>query len=321
MGLFVQDIKVGLSNPEHIVEKITIKNIKKGKINLFVRPGCNCIIPTLGYNEFLGKTEPYQLTRDSFVQTKGESCDVFVYSDKGVSIPVPFFGGQYNLPIPGAHGLRGTYALVGTCYLQVTDYSKISLKYGDSVTEQEVIEDLKTNYRKAISDEISLYANKLLSGDIDETKFNSVTDKIVSSMIEDSGKANSVLRELGLRLSAKRTTMHLNPLEDVEEITKKVSEKQIETTMYDMDSNKRKDDADKLAAERQFEIDHMKAQNTRVSESKQDTNINKTLNGNIKDDSEKKKQVKEEFSFCPGCGQKITFIDAVFCPKCGRKIK
>lgn len=324
MGLFVQDIKVGLQDTNHVVEKITIKNIKKGKINLYVRPGCNCIIPTLGNQEFIGKSEPYQLLRESFVQTKGDSCEVYVYLDKGISLPIPFFGGQYNLPIPGAKGLRGTYALVGTCYLQITDYAKISSKYGDSVTQEQIIEDLKTTYRKAISDEIALSANKLLDGEIDENKFNSITDKITTSMIEDSGKANNLLRELGLRLSARKTTMHLNPLDDVLEITKKISDKQIETTIYDMDASKRKDEADKLQAERQYEIDQIKAHNTKVNESKQDTNtnVNKNINGNIKEkDDENKKKEKEEISFCPSCGNKITMSDAIFCPKCGRKLK
>lgn len=321
MGLFTQDVKVGLVDGKNVIEKFTIQNVKKGKINLYVKPGSICIMPTLGNHEFLGQNAPYQLSRDYFVQQKGDSCDVYTYSDKGIALSVPFFGGQYRLKIPGAKGLRGTYALVGNAYLQVTDYGKLAMHYGRSVTEEEIVEDLKKNYRKAISEEITTTANRFITEDTDETKLNALGDEILASMIEDGGKAAAVLRVLGLRISSKKMTMHLNALEDVEEITKKISDKEIETTIFDMDANVRKDEADKLAASRQFEIDQIKAQNTNVEERKQDTNINQTINGEGRLVTDHAGHSGRDVSFCPGCGTRIEMNDVHFCPKCGRKLR
>lgn len=144
MSLFSQNIKLKYSNPDNVIEKITIKDVKKSNINLFVPSGCRIYIPSLaGGMSYDGSTTSIKLNRKDFVSSKHEDCDVYLYrQNDDRRIVVPFFGGKYTINLSVAKGVKGTFTLVGTAYLSITDTETLINNYNKTMTIEEIEEDI-----------------------------------------------------------------------------------------------------------------------------------------------------------------------------------
>ena len=63
-GFFDQKIRLRLSNPEYLIEKVNIGKISKSKIELMVEEGTNALIAGM---EYQGRPQPYSLIPENFV--------------------------------------------------------------------------------------------------------------------------------------------------------------------------------------------------------------------------------------------------------------
>ncbi len=326
MPLFSQNIKLKYSNPDNVIEKITIKDVKKSNINLFVPSGCRIYIPSLaGGMSYDGSTTSIKLNRKDFVSSKHEDCDVYLYrQNDDRRIVVPFFGGKYTINLSVAKGVKGTFTLVGTAYLSITDPETLINNYNKSMTIEEIEEDIsESGLKDMLTNEISSIANAKIGVDANENVLAASVRDIVEDMIEDSGQSSRIFRKMGLRISKKGTSMHVNALEDAKKYADMINEKILDANLYDLGGNKRSDASTEKDKERQFEIDKIKAGRSTVTETT--TNTNKTISTNGKGaekyvNDDKPKQAGPKVRYCIHCGAKIENEKAKFCSSCGGRL-
>lgn len=325
MALFKQEYKLKFSNPNNVIEKVTIKDVKKGKIRLYIPSGYSAFIPTIeGGISYPGNKSYYEFGRDDFVQSKHEDCDVFLYKENDErKVVVPFFGGKYTINLSVAKGVKGTFTLVGTAYLDINNPEALIRSYNKTLTIEDIQDDIAENGLKdMLTNEITSIANSQIGLDANENTLASSVRNIIEEMVDESKQATSVFKKIGLRISKRGTSMHVNALEDAKKYADLINSKILDSNLYDLEGGKRKDENEREDKGRQFEIDKIKAERAEISD--RTTTINKTINANgdaAKEAlHEEERRPSEGVRYCPYCGAKIENKAARFCMSCGNKL-
>ncbi len=326
MSIFSQNIKLKSSNPDNVIEKITIKDVKKSNICLFVPLGYKLYIPSLaGGMSYVGASTPIKLNRNDFVSSKHEDCDVYLYhQNEERGFIVSFYGGKYTVNLSIAKGVKGTFSLAGTAYLTINNPEVLINYYKQTMTLKDIEDDIAEKQLNAkFTDIITTITNKRLGVDANENDLAASVIDIVEDMIDDNGQASYIFRKMGFRISKKDTSMHVNAMDDAKSYADMINKKILDSNLYDLDGNRRRDDENKIDKERQFEIDRIKAGRSTVTETI--TNINKTISMNGKgaekyDNDDKSKLQGSKAKYCIHCGAKINNEKAKFCSSCGERL-
>lgn len=314
MSLFVQNIALGMSNADNIVEKVTLPLLTKRRVDLTVAPG---VIALIGSVKYKGREIPYKLTRD-VLGSKQMGVEVYLWQDKPFdNIKVTFFGGQYSLSLHSLPGAKGRFALVGEATLEIADFKDLAKFVGRSITRTELSELLNKEIREHLHNEVSNQASKLVTENTTDVSFRASLDTIAQEVIR-SRKVTSTLMNMGLLLSSKGgLSMHLNALEDAQAKQQVIDDALTTKALEALDNDIRDREERERDKERQFEIDRIRAEHTNVNETVETRNINTTGNGKVvfnQNTSESKKP-----RYCPICGNQIG-PDANFCASCGKKL-
>lgn len=322
MGLFVQDIKLGLSSDAYLLEKATLPTLNRDKINLTVAPGTVAIV---GGEKYKGQEVPYKLTRGIVGLKNG--AEVFLYPDKNFDgVSLQFFGGQHTLSFSATPTAKGTFAVVGTAFIEISDYKDLAKFFNRSLTVEDLKQELmaKDSVVKAhLSNETMSAIKALIKDGMTEDALCAVLNDEIASKIR---KTASLLTNMGLLLSSRAITFKLNTLDQAAEAQEKLNRKSVDKAMSEFDKDELDRQERREAAERQHEIDKIRAQRTNISENTDTKNVNTNTNGGnvtIVNDKEKDKDKKSEgeqtAKFCPECGVKLTG-KVKFCPECGKKL-
>lgn len=311
MGLFSQDIKVGLSNNAYVVEKVTTPPINKSKVDFYVAPGT---VACVGKVKLKGMAAPYQMSMSDFTSVKNGTCDIFLYPDKMFdNISVNFFGGQHEVSLSAMPTAKAKFSIVGTATIELSDYADLAAYFNRTITKQDVVDEINKNYRTHLTNEVSGVASKYITPETTEVTLQASLNSIIADVMSNSRKTSSVLFSMGLAISQRGISMHLNALDDADEKFKLLNDALMKNAIDALDPDKQyQRDAEREREARQFEIDKIKAQNTTV----------------IKDESPRREPTvvggattPASVAFCTECGAKITSLQTKFCPNCGTIVK
>jgi rubrerythrin len=311
MGLFVQNVVLGISDEKYLVEKVEIPEITKGKVDLTVKPGTIAIIGGIKYK---GQEAPYKLTREN-IGSKRASVDAYLYPDKMFdSISINFFGGQHNVSLSSLPGTKAKFSIVGTANIEIADFKDLANYFKASIKREDLVEQVTKEFRGHLSNEVNTSACKYITPETTEITLSAVLDS-VSQDVMRSRKTSAMLANMGLMLSARGITMHLNALDESEEIMRIVNDAVNDKAIRSLDNDLRDREEREKSAERQHEIDMARANRTDISESTETRNYN-TNGGNVTINNPAPKNKR----YCPECGTEITSPNAKFCPSCGQKL-
>ncbi|MBO5287501.1 MAG: zinc ribbon domain-containing protein [Clostridia bacterium] len=312
MGLFSQDIKVGLSNGSYVVEKVTTPPINKSNVELYVAPGT---VACIGRIKLKGMAAPYKMSMSDFTSVKNGTCDIFLYPDKMFdNISVQFFGGQHEVSLSAMPTAKAKFSIVGTATIELSDYLDLATYFNRTITKQDVVDEINKNYRTHLTNEVSAVASKYITPETTEVTLQASLNQIVEDVMSNSRKTTSVLFSMGLAISQRGISMHLNALDDADEKFKLLNEALMKSAIDALDPEKQHQrETEKEREARQFELDKIKAQNTTI----------------IKDESPRREptvtaggtSTPSSVVFCTECGAKITSLQTKFCPNCGTIIK
>ena len=213
VGLFTQEITLGLSDESFLVEKVEIPPIVRDRVDLTVLPGTVALI-----NDY---TDPclsgvHKLIR-SFFGSKSASTVVTLYPDKFIdNITITFFGGQHVLSISSLPMAKAKFAIVGTATAEVDDFKSLAKYFPSSMTKDDLMKEIKEKWCAHLNDEAMRAASKYITPETNEITLRAALDEIAKEIVA-GGKMKNVLQNFGLRLSAKGITMHVNSLEDSED--------------------------------------------------------------------------------------------------------
>jgi hypothetical protein len=136
-----------------------------------------------------------------------------------------------------------------------------------------------------------------------------------------SRKAASVFMQMGLMLSQRGVSMHINPLEEADEMFKVLNEALLRAEVEGFDKDRLDREERDREAQRRHEIDLIRAQNTVREESDQTRTINSNGNaGNvtINETPRPASSSAQGKKFCSECGAELK-PGAKFCNECGTK--
>lgn len=318
MGLFVENLTLKLSNPDFVIEKVTLPPISKGKVDLLVVPGTVAIV---GGTKYKGQEVPHKLTRE-IVGSKQTGVDVYLFPDKMFdSVSVSFFGGQHIVSISSLPTAKAKFSIVGTASLEVADYAELANHFKRSMTRDELVQEINSSVRSHLSNEVSSIASRYITPETTEVTLRAALDS-VSTDVMKSRKTAAMLMNMGLILSARGLTMRLNSLDDADDkfriINDALTDKAIASLNDDL-----LDRADRQEqAKRQHEVDIIRAQRTNIDESTstETRNINTNSNGgNVTIVNGGVGGATPFRRFCPECGNQLV-QDAKFCPFCGKRL-
>lgn len=320
MGLFVQNITLKLSDNKYLVEKVDLPSLDKGKIDLTVANGTVAII---GGSKYKGREVPYKLTRD-IIGSKRAGAEAYLYPDKPFEdITVSFFGGQHVVSISSLPKAKAKFSIVGSATLEISDFKDLALYFDRSITKDELIEEINKTVRSHLSNEVSIAASRYITADTTDNNLRAALAN-VSDDVMKSRKTASILMNMGLILSAKGISMHLNALDDADDKIKAINDALLDNAIDSLNDAKRDREDREKAAARQHEIDMTKAQKTdfRDYTDTKNINTNTTGNGNVIINNPKDTDTARigKVAYCPNCGQKIAQNAAKFCPNCGQKL-
>lgn len=316
VGLFSQDITLNLSDNKYLIEKVKLPKIVREKVNINVMPGT---IAVWNHLEFKGQLK-------STCQIFGSNeMDQFIYlvPDKLFdSITLHFFGGQHQLSISSLPAARAKYAIVGIATVEITDYKELVNYFKDSMTRDELVEEIDNALRQHLSNEVNVAVSRFITPETTELNIASVLNEVAKEVVK-SNKTKMLLNNMGLILSSKGISMHLNPIDDTEEKVKTINDKLTDKAIASLDDDLRNRDADDLAVARKHELDMLLAKNTTTTNS--NINVNKSGSGNVtinnknaSGNTDKKHRDKRS---CNYCGKKIIGEEAKFCTYCGKGIE
>lgn len=317
MGLFVENVTLKLSNPDFVIEKVTLPPITKGKVDLVVVPGTVAVVGGVKYK---GQELPYKLTRE-IVGSKSTGVDVYLFPDKMFdSVSVSFFGGQHIVSISSLPTAKAKFSIVGTANLEVSEYTELANYFKRSMTKEELVQEINAGVRSHLTNEVSSVASKYITPDTTEVTLRAALDNISQDVMK-SRKTAAMLMNMGLILSARGLTMRLNSLDDADDKFKIINDALTDKAIASLNDDLLDRQDRQEQAKRQHEVDIIRAQRTNIDESTStDTrNINTNTNGGnvtIVDGSGK---VNPNKRFCPECGNQVT-PNAKFCPNCGNKL-
>ena len=317
MGLFTQEISLKLSKSSYLIEKVTLPVIKKKKIELKVETGTIAIINGMTYK---GQGKPHELYAETLDAQKGTELTAYLYSDKFYdSFPINFMGGKHTVKLSSAVSgyARGNFAVVGTIDVEIFDYKDLAAFFDCTITKEDVIEEINKNYRSHISNEINSAVSARITEDTTEVGLKGLLTTVVDDVLR-SRQAVNVLMKMGLAMSKRGFTMHINPVDNAEEITKKLNDALVDKELEGF--NKDKLDREELERQRQreHEINLIKAGNTKVEESTETKNINSNGNNPVTI-NEAGKGADNDKKFCGECGAQLK-PGSKYCNFCGAKL-
>jgi rubrerythrin len=161
---------------------------------------------------------------------------------------------------------------------------------------------------------VNTAACKYITPETTEVTLSAALDS-VSQDVMKSRKTGSMLANMGLMLSARGITMHLNSLDESEDIMRIINDAVNDKAIRSLDDDLLDREEKEKAAARQHEIDMARANRTDISESTETRNYN-TNGGNVTINNPAPKNKR----YCPECGTEITSPNAKFCPSCGQKL-
>lgn len=314
MGLFVQNISLALSSNSYLLEKVSLPKLSKDKIDLTVAPGTVAIIGGVKYK---GQAAPYKLTRGIVGIKNG--AEAYLYSDRPFDgISLNFFGGQHVVSLSSMPAVKSKYSVVGIAAIEVSDYKDLVNYFNRSLTRDELVAEINKTVKPHLSNETISAVSRLISAETTDVSLRAMLNDVAGEIMK-SRKTAALLMNMGLLLSARGITFHLNPLDDAEDASKKVHDALLDKAVDDYRNGDARDRQDRqAAAERQHEIDKIRAQNSNINENTETKNINTNTQGGDITIVEGKKE--GSVKFCPECGTKIA-AGAKFCPECGNKLK
>lgn len=317
MGLFVQEIVLGLSDEKYILEKVELPKLTKDKIDLTVSPGTVALISGVKYK---GQEMPYKLTRD-LVGSKATQTTVMLYPDKMFDVvTVPFFGGQHMVSLSTLNLAKAKFSIVGNASIEVSDYKDLAVFFNCTLTRDELVEKIKQNVRMHLSDEVRTTASKYIKPETTEVDLSATLNDVARSVL-NSRITSSKLMNMGLMISPRGISMHVNALDDAEETMKAINIALADKAISSLDNDILDREERETAAARQHEIDLIRARNTDINESVNTRNVN--TNGKVGNvvinDSPAPAGEQGERKFCPYCGAKLV-TSGKFCPECGKNI-
>lgn len=300
MSLFTQEIRLGLSNPDYVIEKVDFNKFEKANVEFTIASGTIAYINGIAYKS--GNVVKFSKNELESIRTVYLSSST---SDLEINIP-KFFGGSYNLAISFSPTARGEFALVGDTTIRVDDYSSMIRKYQKTMTKGELEKQVSNEFRKHILSEISSIVNKYKTNSITEADLGALIPKIIEDFKYNTERSSKKeIEELGVYVT--KITLKINVLEETEHKINKLREELEKKAVREINEDVRLEEEKK----RQHEIELEKAKNTKITERKEE--INKTING--------KEETEELKKFCSNCGKKIVVEDANFCAYCGKELK
>lgn len=312
-GFFDQKIRLRLSNPEYLIEKVNIGKISKSKIELMVEEGTNALIAGM---EYQGRPQPYSLIPENFVGKRGEESVVYLYSSKWFDkMSFKFPVDVYTLGIDVLKGAKGKYALNAQANVEIADFKQLVTNYGKTVTREELLGELETKIRAELSSVVKSVASQSYSSDLNSSQFLGKVQGDIENIIREVKRGTSI-NTLGLIINRSSIKFYLNEMAETKEYIASVTGKINESAEYHLNDDRRKDQNEQRDKERQHEIDMERAGNTRITESTQ--NINKNING--KEEKKPAQKQEQKKKFCTHCGTKLENPNAKFCSNCGEKL-
>ncbi len=314
MGLFVQNISLRMSDKGYLIEKVELPQLNKGKIDLVVAPGT---IAYVGGVKYKGSKAPYKITRE-VVGAKKSSTDAYLVADKPFeSISVQFFGGQHVVSISSLPTAKAKFSIVGTANVEVSEYKDLAAYFGRSITRDDLVAEINANFRAHLTNEVSAAASRYITADTTEVSLNVALDNVANDVMK-SRKTVSMLVNMGLILSARGISMHLNALDGTDDKLRLINDALTCKALSSLDDDMLDRQERELAAARQHEIDLIRAQRTDINESTETKNINTNTSGNGKVVINPPAGANNKH-YCPNCGAEVA-AKAKFCPDCGQKL-
>ena len=320
MGFFVQNLTLRLSDSNYLIEQVTLEALTKENIDLTVAPGT---VAYIGGSKYKGRELPYKLKRSIIGTKRGENV-VYLTPDKMFEcVNVSFFGGQHVVSLSQLSTAKAKFAVVGTASVEVSDFKELVKHFNRSMTRDDLVDFINQNVRGHLSNEVSVAASKYTTPETTEVTLLAALNDVANEVMH-SRKTATALMNMGLILSARGISMHLNAIDDTEgkiqAINNALTGKAIASLGDDLLDRQERE----RAAERQHEIDKIRAGRTDISESTDTRNINTNTNsrgGNvvINNHAPARGAAQPGKKFCPNCGAKLTG-SGKFCPECGERI-
>lgn len=319
MGLFVQNIVLSMSDSKFLIEKTALPPLTKDKIDLSVVPGTVAIVGGVAYK---GREMPYKLTRAA-VGMKSVAVDIYLYPDKPFeSISVTFFGGQHIVSVSSLPTAKAKFSVVGKAAVEVADYKDLAVYFARSMTKDDLVEEINKGVRGFLSDEVSSAASRFITSETTENTLRAALENIAADVMK-SRKTASALLNMGLILAPRSISLHLNALDDAENKVQKILDALTDKALASLNNDLLDRAEREQAAQRQHEVDLIRARQTLISE--ETKNINTTTKGDgkviIQGAGKDEGQKAPARRFCSECGAALTEKDAKFCPFCGKKLK
>lgn len=313
VGLFDQKIKLSLSNPDYLIEKVSLGKIVKSKIELLIVEGTCALIAG---REYTGRNTVYDLYVEDMVAKKGEECIVYLYSNKFFDkLSFKFPVDVYSLEIDVLKGAKGKYALNAQASVEISDHKELVLNYGKTVTRDDLLAELETKVRQELKSTAMAVASSLYSSELTANEFLGKVQGNIDEILREIRRGTSI-NALGLVVNRSSIKFYVNEMAETKEYIAKVTGKINEGAEYHINDDRRKDQNEAIEKEREHEINLKRAGNTRITESTQ--TINKNING--KEESHKTEKKEPKKKFCSHCGSKIENDKAKFCANCGEKL-
>lgn len=318
VGLTTQNLTLGLSEGNYLVEQVEIPPIKKEKVNVTVLPGT---IALIGGVKYKGQEMPYKLVRE-VVGNKKNATTAYLLPDKLMdSISVPFFGGQHVVSISSLPSAKAKFSIVGTATVEVADFKELANYFKRSMTKEELVAEINANLRGHLTNEVSMAASKYITPTTTEVTLRAALDEVAKAVIS-SKKTASALMNMGLILSARGLSMHINALDDAEDKIKLINDALADKAIANLDNDLLDRAADELERARNHDVNMVLAKNTTTRNNNNNDTITTNNNGNApvvinKGGNQPKQQGGK--NFCPNCGNKITG-NGRFCPNCGQQL-
>ncbi|MGN0814516.1 MAG: zinc ribbon domain-containing protein [Candidatus Coproplasma sp.] len=320
MALFVQNISLRLSDSDYLIEKVTLEALTKENIDLTVAPGT---VAYIGGTKYKGKETPYKLKR-SIIGTKNGENVVYLTPDKMFdTVSVRFFGGQYVVSLSQLPTAKAKFAVVGDASVEVSDFKELVKNFNRSMTRSDLVEFIEQNVRGHLSNEVSVAVSQHITPETTEVTLLAALNDVANEVM-NSRKTATALINIGLILSARGISMHLNAIEDTDDKIQAVNNALTGKAIASLGNDILDREEREREAERQHEINKIRAGRTDISESTATRNINTNTNtrgGNvvINNNAPARGAVQTGKKFCPHCGAKLTG-SGKFCPECGERL-
>ncbi len=324
--LFGQEFTVGLTNSAYLIEKVTLPPIKKKNITFRVQEGT---IALVGGQKYKGQNIAYQLSSFNFTDGKKNTCDIYLYPDKPFeSITVSFFGGQHEITLSAAISkfARAKFAIVGSASIEIGDFKDLAKFFGRTITKEELVDEINKNYRAHLTNEVSSTACKYITRETTEIELQQHLNDIAADVMRNSKKTASLLMNMGLMMSHRGISMHLNPVEGADEQFRLLNEALMKKEMESFDQDKLDREERERAAQRQHEIDRIRAENTTREETDQHKSYSNngpapvTVNeSTTKRGDGSRSGARTGGKFCTECGAEIKG-NGKFCANCGARL-